>query len=125
MNIREALTLAFGTPIQNMGFPAYFSYLNTGGKITQRSLMDILVVLCEQLDEQQKTLEAYKQNFKDIEAILTKLVEKKEYKAPQFEPLTYKGVPEIADETFICATCNKPLSTKLALAGHSRSHKVK
>ena len=120
MTIRESLTLAFGTPIQNMSFPAYFAYLNTGGKITQRSLMDILTVLCEQLDERQKTEELYNQNFKDIEVILVKLVKKEQ---PTNDIASSPTPPEVYQ--FTCATCNKPLKTKLALAGHSRSHTPK
>src|SRR3990167_2116788 len=54
MTIRDSLSRHFGTPMQAMGFPQYLSYLNSAGKITQRSLLELLIILCEQVEAEEK-----------------------------------------------------------------------
>lgn len=60
-----------------MSFVSYFSYVNTTGKITARSIMEVCVVLLEFADQQEKKNEQFEANFKEIENILKKLVDKK------------------------------------------------
>jgi hypothetical protein len=59
-----------------MSFVAYFQYLNGAGKITARSQMDMTIIMLTFLEEYQKKNELYEDNFKEIQEILTKLVEK-------------------------------------------------
>ena len=144
--IREAVGTIFSTPMQTMSFPAFFAYLNEGGKITARSLMDMMAVTLTYCEEQEKKIEEYDANFKNIEEILEKLVDKKTAtvivandapletfessittSGPGVTTITLEEAPipqpitEIAG--FNCPVCNKELKTKLALSGHSRSHK--
>lgn len=157
MTIREGLSLQFGVPIQNMTFMGYLSYLNSNGKISQRSLLDLLILICEQVENQEKREAQYIQNFKDIEDILKGLVSASQMtlKIPESDempPVSFKdvipdivakveyenkpsvigdidgaqGEVEVTNEeakTFPCDKCDKVLKSKIALLGHSRSHK--
>lgn len=97
-----------------MTFVAYFNYLNTAGKITAKSLLDTQVVVLSYVEELEKKNEEYEANFKEIESILTKLVEKK---------VDVDIDSPVSKEAFPCPICGKVLSSNLALAGHSRTHK--
>ena|SRR3990167_7449121 len=104
MTIRDSLSRHFGTPMQAMGFPQYLSYLNSAGKITQRSLLELLIILCEQVEAEEKRKEQYEKNFKDIEDILVNLLKTEanivnivESSLP--EPLETPQVQEVTQDT--------------------------
>lgn len=75
--LRQTISNLFEAPMQNMNFVSYFQYINTNGKITARSLMEIVCILATYVEEQEKINEKNEANFKDIETILAKLVDKK------------------------------------------------
>lgn len=116
-----------------MSFPAYFNYLNEAGKITARSTIDTVTIMLTFIEEQEKVNEQNKQDFKEIEKILTKLAEKKveEYKtdAPVVDETVdteeFEKAPESINPTFSCPTCGKEVKSELGLKGHMRSHKEK
>lgn len=128
-DLRLTISNLFETPIQNMTYVAYFQFVNSSGKITARSLMDLVTILLTHAEEQERKMNQYDQNFVDIEEILAKLVDNKVVEKVDEPPpvpredATTKATNEAFG--FNCATCGKTLSTKLALAGHSRSHKSK
>src|SRR5690242_2732536 len=93
-NIRQVIGIIFKAPMQNMTFVQYFSYLNEGGKLTSRAVQDVLTVLAIFAEEQEKRNEQYEQNFKDIQEVLEKLVNKAPVRPIQ-EPIETKPEPEI------------------------------
>lgn len=145
--VRIILGEYFQSPMGTMNFPAYFNYVNTAGKITARSSMDILIVICTALEEQEKINAQNEEDKKQIFEILAKLVkaevpEKVEESISEpsgsIQEQKFEGLEQLpadswktsihpdgtaAPAPFICPICKKGLSTKLALAGHSRSHK--
>lgn len=122
--IRISVGNLFEAPVQNMSFVSYLAYVNTNGKITPRSLMDLITILLIHVEEQEKINEENKANFKDIEAILSKLVDKKlGNKVDEKEEELSMPHADQLHPGFICDQCGKGVKTRLALAGHSRSHK--
>lgn len=85
--IRIIVSELFVTPIQNMSFVAYFQYLNSAGKMTARTHMDLTTILLVAYEEVEKKLEAYESNFKEIQEILEKLTEKQKNKEATIEEL--------------------------------------
>lgn len=125
--IKKAIGSLFGLPVQDMSFPSYFQYVNERGKITARSLLDMMTIVLTELDEQEKRNAQYEESFKEIENILEKIVTggnniviTKVEDIPEFLSASHKIV-EV--ETYTCDTCRKGFTTKIALSGHKRSHK--
>ena len=125
-----------------MSFVSYFSYVNTAGKVTARSLMDVLTVVCTMVEEQEKKNEQYEANFKEIEQILQKLVEDKtsgdseDAKEEIFYGTIEEGTKPIEVDVkalletrphyeFKCEECGKDIMTRIGLLSHQRSHKPK
>lgn len=75
-NVRELIGVLFKSPVGNMNYPAYFQYLGTSGKITQRTLVEVNCILLEVIEEQEKKLAEADDHFKNIFEVLTALVEK-------------------------------------------------
>ena len=127
--IRIILGEYFQSPMSNMNFPAYINYVNTAGKITARSTMDLSTIILAAIEEQEKINEQNEQNFIQIFEILAKLVNPPIVGQPQAPKVeTPIENPKLDNETigkWVCDNCGKVLSTKLALAGHSRSHQPK
>lgn len=123
--LRQTISTLFEAPMQGMSFVAYFQYINTNGKITARSLMEIVCILATYAEEQERINEKNEANFKEIESILAKLIDKKLDEKVDEKPIQEDPMSKAINEAYgyNCATCGKTLSTKLALAGHSRSHK--
>lgn len=149
--VRTVVGDLFSAPMGNMNFVSYFQYVNTSGKITAKSLLDLSTALFIFAEEQEAKNEQYEANFKEIQEILVKLVE--ERKMPKFAPTatlgntaTYTGtttmtgadpssnivgnVPPIAEspvggplQPFQCHVCGKQLKNAGGLTGHLRSHK--
>lgn len=99
--------------------------------------MDIITILLTVVEEQEKQLISNEQKFKDIEAVLLKLVEKKvgdkKENKNDFTSLEIKGGYEVdgkhvIDEEakgHICIECGKKAASKAGLASHARSaHKT-
>lgn len=114
-SIRISIGTYFQAPMQNMTFAEYFAYINTAGKISARSLMDMVVALATYTEAQEKKNEQYEANFKEIADVLAKLVDKK---------VEMPTTPSSSNPKFSCPVCDKEVSTKLALSGHMRSHKL-
>jgi len=53
--IRQQIENIFGLPIGKTRINLYMENLNRSGKITQRSILDLLVAVCEYLDEHEAT----------------------------------------------------------------------
>lgn len=123
--VREIIGNVFQSPMQNMSFVAYFSYVNESGKITARSVMDTQAVVLTILEAQEKKNAEFEANFKEIEAILQKLVGKKvEEVVKPIEPPIELKQEVIPEKPFVCPECGKSFKVKVALAGHQRSHKA-
>ncbi len=111
--IRITVGEIFQSPLQNLSFVQYMANVNTAGKITAKSLMDLVTVLFTYAEEQEKKNEQYEANFREIEAILSKLVEQKvEAKTPD--------VPN--GPMYSCDECDKTAKSELGLLSHKRSH---
>jgi hypothetical protein len=145
--LRELVGSYYGAAMQGMSYPAYFNYLNTGGKITARSLMDTQALILTFLEDQEAKNEQIEQNFKDIREVLEKLVDKKvdnkvdkavtdidltDYKVE--DPAMHTATPDkpldieeyAKDPTFSCPECGKEAKTKAGLLAHQRgAHKSK
>lgn len=78
--------------MSRMNFPAYFQYVNTAGKVSARSLMEIEAVILTILEEQEKINLQNEENFKQIFEILAKLVKKE----PNIEPTKPSDNPKTA-----------------------------
>lgn len=76
--IKQAVSELFGSPMQNMSYVSYFRYVNEAGKITAKSLLELVTICLTYMDEQEKKNAQYEENFKEIEKILQKLVDDKE-----------------------------------------------
>ncbi len=127
--IRRSVEVLFESPIQNMSFVAYLSNVNSAGKITARSLMDLSTLCLTYIEELEKKNEQYEANFKEIEHILTKLVNNKTQSDKiDITPNNYSETKNTTTETaivappFQCTTCSKAFTTKLALMGHGKTH---
>ena len=110
--------------MQNMSYISYFKYVNEGGKITARTLIDLCTVIFSYLEEQEKKNEQYEANFKEIEQILTKLVGEKT-KLPQSiadKPLDIKEFENTDPNVCDFPNCGKSFTKSIALLGHKRSH---
>lgn len=120
--IRLIVGELFQSPMGNMGFPAYFSYINTAGKITAKSTMDIETVLLAVLEEQEKINQQNEDNFKQIFEILAKMI-----KQPEVTETTTKFDPPIEtfdpDHIWQCPIDKKEFKNEFGLKGHMRSHK--
>lgn len=131
-NVRIIIGELFQSSMSNMSFPAYFNYVNTSGKITARSLMELDSVILTLLEAQEKVNQQNEENFKQIFEILAKIVEEKKEPEHTNNKLSKNDVVSIIEkptektqDSFRCATCDKVFTHKVALSGHSRSHKVK
>lgn len=76
-SLRVAIGNLFESPMGKMSYISYFQYINTGGKLTARSLMETCTIILTYMEDQEKKLQQYEANFKEIETILSKLVDKK------------------------------------------------
>lgn len=132
--IRHTVEALFASPIQDMTFVSYMSYINSSGKITAKSILDLCIVALVHLEEQEKKNEQYEANFKEIESIFSKLLAEKDKKeivsteslnTQEFEGISLSKYDDTVEATFRCDVCSKEVKTKLALAGHMRSHKGK
>lgn len=73
-DLRQIIGSLFEAPMGNKSFVSYFKYADEGGKITARTLREVCTVILTFLEEQEKKNQQNEANFKEIEAILTKLV---------------------------------------------------
>ncbi len=130
-NVRVAIGEVFASPMHNLSFVTYFSTLGVNGKITERSLLELITVLFTYVEEIEKKNEQYEANFKEIEAILSKLVyEKVETKQKGF---TKEELDTIEDDgldipnvgNFLCDSCGKVAKSQLGLLSHKRTHTTK
>lgn len=55
-NLRQLVSQLFGLPAMNMPWSLYISTLNEAGKLTARSIMDIMVVLLTIVEEYEERL---------------------------------------------------------------------
>lgn len=152
-SLRLTLSELYQAPVQSMSWVAYFQYLNSVGKITARSQMDLSVILLTHLEELQKKNEQYEDNFKEIQEILTKLVEKNKSKddivhelqealkvfpklppTPETVPNPYPPNTVAANydprptvpatgKMYSCKFCPESFPDPLALGRHSKIHK--
>lgn len=128
-SLRVAVETLFGSKMQGMSYIAYLAYVNEMGKITAKSMLELLTVSLTYIEEMEKKQAVYEQNFKDIEAILGKLVDKKVEQPvvavevdkaidlTQFE----KPTPIVSELT--CPACKKEFKSKAGLISHSQTHK--
>ena len=140
--IRIILGEYFQSPMSNMNFPAYFNYVNTAGKITARSTMDLITILSTALEEQEKINVENEENFKTIFEILTKLVKQdanltkepiSEPSSPEEKeledalPKSIKKTPEfkLTPNSLKCGVCGKVCKNKFGYNGHMTSHQSK
>lgn len=139
-NIRIELGDLFGAPVQEMNFASYMQYINAAGKITARSLMDITTILLAKVEDQEQQLARYEANFKEIEEILGKMVDKKVDNKIDIDLSDYKvdgAIPRVVEEKvqeaekvnltnledFTCPVCDRKNKSKLGLISHQRIHK--
>jgi hypothetical protein len=54
-NLREKVSNYFGIPIGKIDWRLYMESLNESGKITVRSLLDMIVILLEYIEEKEKS----------------------------------------------------------------------
>lgn len=115
----------------------YFYRLNEAGKINgdKKSIVDIPAVLFTLVEEMEKKIEVYDANFKEIESILSKLVDKKmsdkpvagfrqvEYNTNDIDRDLLIKEGETEENTLKCPICKKVAKSKLGLQSHKRSHK--
>lgn len=143
-SIRIIVGEVFQSPMSDMNFPAYISYVNTAGKVSPRSMLELEAVMLVILEQQEKINQQNEENFKQIFEILAKLTTefkriveqpvqvptdeavfigqlKKQFEKDQAEKK--ESVP--TDKPLICPECKKEFGTNLALMGHQRSHKKK
>lgn len=135
--LRELIGSYYGAAMQGMSYPAYFNYLNTGGKITARSLMDTQALILTFLEEQETKNEQIVQNFIDIKFVLEKLVDKKLDNKVDIKELeevvgdrpVYEEsieIPVPVDVVYSCPECGKEAKSQAGLLAHQRgAHKSK
>lgn len=87
--VREVVSIIFDAPMRDMTYVEYFGYINTGGKITARSLLDLATVLFTFVEEQEK-INAKNQAF--IDSLQPKAPEEK----PQNVDLTAKETQKLS-----------------------------
>lgn len=58
--IKDKVSEYFEYPMLNMSFKTYLEFLNTSGKITARSTMDLLAIILEQLSENERRVDEKK-----------------------------------------------------------------
>lgn len=89
-DLRLIIGNLFEAPMGRMTMVSYFEYINSSGKLTARTLMEICTVILTFLEEQQRKNDQYEANFLEIEKILSKLVnqkvENKQEEVPAPEP---------------------------------------
>lgn len=115
VRIREILGTFFGSSMGKMTFPQYLSYVNSAGKITARSTMEILAVVCTVLENQETINDQNNENFKQIFDLLTKMVNEKpkiEYNPPPME------VKDIVIPIVTCPYCARVFKSRHQLDGH-------
>ncbi len=123
--IKDIVGTLFQSPVGNQSFPTYLSYINTAGKVTARSMLDIEAVLLTFAQEQEKKNEEVDEKFKQIFEILSKIVDEKQSKTADSQETVVMEAPDIAPENeFTCKICRKSFKSSLGLMGHSRTHKV-
>ncbi len=132
--IRTIISAIYQSPMQDMTFPDYFKYVNEGGKVTPRSLLEVQSAILTYIEEQEKINEINENTFKDVEEVVTKLVNKTttskdidltDYKVEHKKSISSPEPPESVDPVFSCPECGKTFTTQLALTGHSNTHKKK
>lgn len=125
--IRIVVGDLFQSPMARMSYPAYLNYVNTSGKITARSLMDLHTIVLTFLEEQEKVNLQNEENFKTIFEILAKLVKDMPNKVE--EPIsTPSQAPQAVEKQLNpleCKVCGKVLKNTFGYKGHIRSHQPK
>ena len=76
-SIRIAIGELFQSSMSTMNFPSYIAYVNTSGKITSRSMMDLDTVILTFLEAQEKINQQNEENFVQIFEVLAELVKEK------------------------------------------------
>lgn len=54
--IRKQVEELFNLPMGYMHYPQYFNALNEAGKITARSMLDLILILIQAMEEMEKQL---------------------------------------------------------------------
>jgi hypothetical protein len=54
MTLRDKVSALFGLPIRDTSYRLYLASMNESGKITARSLLDLMTIVLETLDEMEK-----------------------------------------------------------------------
>lgn len=55
LKLKDKIGSYFGIPLGNTSYPLYFGSMNERGKITARSLLDLITILCETISETEET----------------------------------------------------------------------
>lgn len=63
-------------PMDGMNYVEYLQRANTAGKVTSRSILEVLMIVCTALEEQEARNVQNEANFAQIEEILKKLIAK-------------------------------------------------
>ena len=121
-SIRQDVEDLFSVAIGELDFPVYFQKIYELGKISStRRLSDLSVIILNKLEAMEKREQEVAQNFKEIESILSRLIEQKNA-TPKVEPIT--PVEEPDRSLFTCDVCDKVSANAAGLAAHKRSHKT-
>lgn len=113
--IRERVETLFGLPAMKMPWSLYIAQLNEAGKLTARSIMDIMTVVLTSLEEQEqkiKDIELLTQRIETVEPIVTISEPAKE--EPTLQEKVTKVTEKIVDKGLVDAILgDKPPEPKL------------
>ncbi|MGH7750335.1 MAG: hypothetical protein ACREQ5_37020 [Candidatus Dormibacteria bacterium] len=113
MGIRSKVSEILDTPIKEGRWIAYATILDQQGAFSKRVLQDILLTLCQEMENLEKEVEYLRL--------------KSEPAAASPKPETAPKTPDIkkADGSFVCGNCGKICLNEFGLKGHQRSHQPK
>lgn len=148
--LRDKLSNYFGLKMGSMTYSQYLSYLNTNGKIEPRSILEILMMICEDIDEKDgpQVKSTYIPHFNAPtnelppeaetpfelpESLKPRMISKDEIarldeQLEGYGKLQEKIPPELpmgVGTIFSCPECGRTSPSEFGLKAHVRSHNKK